>query len=74
MSCLPEVIYLDAAHEIDETFLELKCAWEVLPSKGVLFGDDWNWDAVKHDVKLFAIVFASQIDQCALVHIQSVLS
>ena len=54
--------------------LELRRAWEVLPSKGVLFGDDWNWDAVRHDVSLFASTFASEIDQSSLVQIQSVLS
>ena len=74
LSRLPDVVYLDAAHEIDETMLELRRAWEVLPSKGVLFGDDWNWDAVRHDVSLFASTFASEIDQSSLVQIQSVLS
>lgn len=50
---LPEVIYLDSAHEADETFLELKAAWDILPSHGVLWGDDWAWGAVRDDVAKF---------------------
>jgi hypothetical protein len=46
----PQVIYLDSAHEQDETFIELLLAFQLLPPGGVLFGDDWNWEAVAHDV------------------------
>ncbi|CAK9058067.1 unnamed protein product [Durusdinium trenchii] len=38
---LPEVIYLDSAHEEGEVLLELGLAWKVLSPGGVLFGDDW---------------------------------
>jgi predicted O-methyltransferase YrrM len=50
----PNVIYLDSAHEADETFLELKNCWDVLDNGGVIFGDDWSWDAVRNDVKKFS--------------------
>jgi len=53
LSQLPEVIYLDSAHEKDETFLELTVAWDLLANKGVLWGDDWSWQAVSHDVSRF---------------------
>jgi hypothetical protein len=54
ISELPSVIYLDSAHEVDETYLELVNAWRCLPSGGILFGDDWNWIAVKKDVTKFS--------------------
>lgn len=55
ISIQPTVIYLDSAHEIDETYLELVNAWNCLPSGGILFGDDWTWEAVKADVLKFSI-------------------
>lgn len=54
LSILPEAIYLDSAHELDETLIELRTAWQLLPKGGVLLGDDWNWAAVKTDVTKFA--------------------
>ncbi len=51
---LPSIIYLDSAHEIDEILLELTHAWKCLPSEGILFGDDWSWDAVRSDVQKFS--------------------
>lgn len=50
----PQVIYLDSAHEEGETFLELKYSWELLEPGGVLFGDDWDWEAVRNDVSKFS--------------------
>jgi predicted O-methyltransferase YrrM len=54
LSQLPEVIYLDSAHEPDETLLELQRAWSLLKPGGVLFGDDWIWPSVRGDVQTFA--------------------
>jgi hypothetical protein len=54
LSVLPEVIYLDAAHEADETFLEVRTSWALLPEGGALLGDDWDWPAVRADVLRFA--------------------
>jgi hypothetical protein len=54
ISSLPNVIYLDSAHEPDETYLELKYSWDILPKHGVLMGDDWAWDSVRNDVIKFA--------------------
>lgn len=50
LSKIPSVIYLDSAHEEDETFLEIHRCWESLPEGGILFGDDWDWPAVRNDV------------------------
>jgi hypothetical protein len=38
LAVLPQVIYLDAAHEVDETFVEVRSSWALLPAGGVLFG------------------------------------
>eukprot|EP00966_Prymnesium_polylepis_P224769 5198631-Prymnesium_polylepis.1 len=52
----PDLIYLDSAHEQGETFTELATLWPLLTPQGILLGDDLNWKAVNHDVKLFARV------------------
>lgn len=54
ISQLPEVIYLDSAHEAGETLIELELAWAVLADGGALCGDDFDWAAVANDVSLFA--------------------
>jgi predicted O-methyltransferase YrrM len=54
LSQLPDVVYLDSAHEPEETLLELRRAWELLRPGGVLFGDDWLWSSVREDVRALA--------------------
>jgi hypothetical protein len=54
ISKLPNYIYLDSAHEKDETFIELSLCWNCLVNEGILFGDDWSWKAVREDVIKFA--------------------
>jgi hypothetical protein len=49
-----DFLYLDSAHELDETFFELELYWDLMSKGGVLAGDDWNWDAVRIDVTKFA--------------------
>ena len=51
---LADFIYLDSAHEQGETFIELGLYWRCLSPGGILAGDDLNWQAVGHDVRLFA--------------------
>ena len=62
ISRTPDVIYLDSAHEPDETYLELTKAWELLSNGGILMGDDWNWDNVRNDVLRFASTTACNVD------------
>jgi hypothetical protein len=54
ITALPNYIYLDSAHEKDETFIELSLCWNCLINNGVLFGDDWGWVAVREDVIKFS--------------------
>ena len=48
------MIFLDSAHEADETFMELQHAWSLLRTGGMLFVDDWSWSSVANDVHRFA--------------------
>jgi hypothetical protein len=54
ISSLPEVVYLDSAHEPGETLMELKSAWRLMEGKGILCGDDWGWEDVRNDVIRFS--------------------
>ena len=54
ITMLPNYIYLDSAHEKDETFIELSLCWDCLVHNSILFGDDWSWDAVREDVIKFS--------------------
>merc|ERR550537_466050 len=49
----PNLIYLDSAHEIDETYYELCLYYNLLEPGGILMGDDYGWMAVRMDVDRF---------------------
>ena len=52
-----DFVYVDAAHEAGETFMELMLYHDLLKKGGVLFGDDYHYfPAVKYDVDLFCKV------------------
>lgn len=67
---LPNYIYLDSAHEKHETFIELSLCWNCIISNGILFGDDWGWDAVRSDVMKFAdtIKYATNYENLNRIH------
>jgi predicted O-methyltransferase YrrM len=54
ITSMPNIIYLDSAHQEDETYLELERAWNILEPGGILFGDDWSWASVRNDVLKFS--------------------
>jgi len=58
----PDVVYVDSAHEPDETFLELSAAWRLLGAHGLLMGDDLDWPAVRNDVYKFAESVGVQVE------------
>ena len=70
---LPNYIYLDSAHEPTETFIELTLCWECLVENGILFGDDWNWEAVRNDVILFSNKIKTQTNYKKLYEISILL-
>jgi hypothetical protein len=62
ITLLPNYIYLDSAHEKDETFIELSLCWNCLINCSILFGDDWDWVAVRDDVIKFSNVIKDSTD------------
>jgi hypothetical protein len=70
---MPNYVYLDSAHLPEETFMELKAAWALLPEGGVLFGDDWSWPAVRADVERFSAFVGPEIDQARLASLSTKL-
>ncbi len=58
-----DMVYLDSAHEVGETFMELNLYYNLLKKGGVIFGDDYNiFPAVKHDVDLFSSFISQDIE------------
>jgi len=54
MNYVPDLAYIDTAHEEGETLIELELYWKLLQPGGILAGDDYpHWPAVKHDVDAF---------------------
>lgn len=49
-----DVVYVDSAHELGETLVELSMFWRLLRPGGVLIGDDEYFEAVAHDRRVFA--------------------
>jgi len=74
ISELPNYIYLDSAHEKDETFIELSLCWNCLIENSVLFGDDWGWEAVRNDVIKFSDVIQSRSNYDNLNKIHTLLN
>lgn len=54
LNITPDVVYLDSAHEKDETFTGLSLYFHRLTEGGVIFGDDYTWDGVKANVGRFS--------------------
>ena len=71
---LPNYIYLDSAHEKDETFIELSICWNCLVNNSILFGDDWGWDAVRDDVIKFSNTIKENTDYDNLHKIHSLVN
>jgi hypothetical protein len=67
ITSLPNYIYLDSAHEKDETFIELTLCWNCILGGGIVFGDDWSWDAVREDVLKFSDVI-KKLSNTRLLH------
>eukprot|EP00996_Jenningsia_fusiforme_P000759 NODE_1687_length_1441_cov_35.250000_g1522_i0.p1 GENE.NODE_1687_length_1441_cov_35.250000_g1522_i0~~NODE_1687_length_1441_cov_35.250000_g1522_i0.p1 ORF type:complete len:373 (+),score=59.31 NODE_1687_length_1441_cov_35.250000_g1522_i0:107-1225(+) len=58
-----DLIFLDSAHEVDETFNELVLYWDRLRAGGILLGDDYVWRAVRHDVMKFVSTFGLHLER-----------
>jgi hypothetical protein len=53
----PDIIFLDSAHEQDETLMEILMYYQLLAPGGILLGDDYGWPGVKHDVDQFVATY-----------------
>jgi len=73
ITSLPNYIYLDSAHEKDETFFELSLCWNILINNSILFGDDWDWTAVREDVIKFSNTIKDNTDYDKLHKINKLL-
>jgi hypothetical protein len=52
----PEFVYIDAAHEEEPVYRDLKLYWDILSDDGVLVGDDYmSWEGVTRAAHRFAI-------------------
>lgn len=51
-----DIIYIDAAHEYEQVYADIKAYWKLLKPGGVLMGDDYAdyWIGVKQAVNQFA--------------------
>ena len=67
---MPQVVYLDSAHEGGETYLELRIAWCMLPPEGgVIMGDDYSkyWPGLVEDIAKFATYLDKMSDKVTTV-------
>jgi len=74
ISLLPNYIYLDSAHEKDETLFEISLCWDCLINNSILFGDDWLWETVREDVIKFSNTIKDTTDYENLNKIHNLLN
>lgn len=51
---LADLIYIDAGHDPESVYADLKAWYPRVRKGGVLCGDDWTWDSVRIAVEIFA--------------------
>ena len=52
---MPDLVYIDAAHEEDPAFRDYALYWDLLAPDGVLLGDDYlAWEGVTRAADRFA--------------------
>ena len=58
-----DIAYIDSAHELGETLVELFLYYDLLRPGGLLMGDDfYMFPAVAHDVTIFASCKGLKVD------------
>lgn len=50
----PDLIYIDASHEMEDVYRDLAIWYPHVKGHGILCGDDWPWPGVQKAVKKFA--------------------
>jgi len=52
---MADLIFIDAAHEFEPAYRDIKDYWNILNPDGILFGDDYiGWDGVTQAANHFA--------------------
>jgi predicted O-methyltransferase YrrM len=51
----PDLIYIDASHDFENVYNDLKAWYPFVRKKGILCGDDLSWEGVRKAVILFAL-------------------
>lgn len=59
---VPDLIYIDAGHEMESVYADLKAWYPYVQGHGILCGDDWGWAGVEAAVKAFAREHGLQIE------------
>lgn len=54
LNIIPDMVYIDADHEKDSVYADLKAWYPLVKGRGILCGDDWVWVSVSEAVKQFA--------------------
>lgn len=64
-----DIIYIDAGHEYDAVYLDIKLYWNVLKEGGYMILDDYNWPGVRKAIdEFFKDVKFEVIENQVLVH------
>jgi len=51
---VPDLVYVDGAHEYAEVLADISAWWKLLRIGGILLGDDFAWPGVKKAAEEFA--------------------
>ena len=51
---IPDLIYIDAAHDTESVLNDLNAWFPYVKGHGILCGDDWGWPSVRKAVQIFA--------------------
>ena len=56
MNIVPDMVYIDAAHEEEPAYRDFRNYWNLMPERGVLLGDDYiSWEGVTRAANRFAV-------------------
>lgn len=47
---VPDLIYIDGSHDVEDVRADIRCYREILRPGGIMFGDDFDWIGVKSAV------------------------
>jgi hypothetical protein len=57
-----DFIYIDASHEAEDVYNDIKRYYPLLKDGGIMFGDDYPWDSVKAGVNRYCLEFNKKVE------------